>query len=77
MTTTLYNSWGEFRNSLEHVLSLTEQNLCIFDANLAQLGLNQAGMIQQLQRLLTLETLAPRSGLPSKKRITYTGITHA
>lgn len=52
MTTTLYNSWGEFRNSLEQVLSLTEQNLCIFDADLAQLGLNQISTIQHLQRLL-------------------------
>lgn len=52
MTSTLYNSWGEFRHSLTQLFALSTQSLCIFDADLAQMGFDQTATIQELQRLL-------------------------
>ncbi|MGB4468039.1 MAG: hypothetical protein WBH99_06330 [Azovibrio sp.] len=52
MTTYILDNWGEFRNALERTLSLAEDGVCVFDADLAQLGFQQATCIEQLQRLL-------------------------
>ncbi|WP_303786802.1 hypothetical protein [Azovibrio restrictus] len=52
MSSILYNTWGEFRHAAEQILDLTTHELCIFDADLAQLGLNQLASIERLQRLL-------------------------
>ncbi len=53
MSTNLYSTWGEFRHAVEQLLDLSAHELCIFDADLAQLGLNQLSSIERLQRLLT------------------------
>ncbi|MDD3484398.1 hypothetical protein [Azovibrio restrictus] len=52
MPTQIHSTWGEFRASFEQVLAHTRHSLCIFDADLEQLGLDQAIRFEQLRQLL-------------------------
>lgn len=53
MTTSIHDTWGEFRGAFDQVLALAHRNLCLFDGNLEQLGLSQTNRIEQLRRLAT------------------------
>lgn len=52
MSTALHTTWGEFRLAVAHTFDLVRHDLCIFDADLAQLGLDQLANIERLERLL-------------------------
>lgn len=58
MSSILYSTWGEFHHAVGQIFDLTAHELCIFDADLAQLGLNQLTSIERLQRLLTANPAA-------------------
>jgi Xaa-Pro aminopeptidase len=58
MTHEIHNTWGEFRTAFGQILSLTRQNLCIFDDDLGQLGLQQTAAIESLQQLLANDPVA-------------------
>jgi hypothetical protein len=53
MATEIHNTWGEFRAAFDQILALARHSLCVFDGDLAQLGLDQAARMAELQRLLT------------------------
>ncbi|MDR3324097.1 MAG: hypothetical protein LBS89_07835 [Zoogloeaceae bacterium] len=58
MTTEIYNTWGEFHAAFDRILAQARQRVCIFDGDLAQLGLGHPARIAELQRLLTNPPLA-------------------
>jgi hypothetical protein len=58
MTHEIHSTWGEFRYAFRQILRVTRQNLCIFDDNLALLGLQQFEAIELVQRLLARDPVA-------------------
>jgi hypothetical protein len=58
MTHEIHDTWGEFRSAFRQILGLTQQNLCIFDDDLGQLGLQQLASIEWMLQLLTKNPVA-------------------
>jgi hypothetical protein len=53
MATEIHTTFEAFRAAFDQILALARHELCIFDDDLAQLGLEQAARMAELQRLLT------------------------
>ncbi|MDR1888947.1 MAG: hypothetical protein LBQ81_06150 [Zoogloeaceae bacterium] len=58
MTHKIHETWGEFRSAFGQILRLTRQNLCIFDDDLTQLGLQQAAAVGLVRQLLARNPVA-------------------
>ncbi|MDR0673560.1 MAG: hypothetical protein LBF93_07855 [Zoogloeaceae bacterium] len=52
MTYSIHESWNELQANFEQILARVKQELCIFDDDLAHLGLRQAGCFGLLQGFL-------------------------
>ncbi|MDR2364244.1 MAG: hypothetical protein LBD68_00080 [Zoogloeaceae bacterium] len=52
MTYIIHESWKDLQTSFEQILTRASQELCIFDDDLTQLGLRQAGCFGLLQTFL-------------------------
>jgi hypothetical protein len=53
MTYTIHESWKDLQTNFEQILTRAGQELCIFDDDLTQLGLRQAGCFDLLQTFLS------------------------
>lgn len=52
MASELFTSWGEYQTAIDHILAMTQTELCIYDNDLSQLKLENGNRHELLRQFL-------------------------